>query len=41
MVADIHGNITTGSITDNNVFFWYSRGVWQFVAAATPDNVRV
>lgn len=31
MVADIHGNLTTGVWSDNNVFFEYHDGYWQFV----------
>ena len=38
-VADIHGNITTGKKGDDNVFFAYDHGYWQWVAAATPENV--
>ena len=29
MVADIHGNLTTGVWSDNNVFFEYHNGMWQ------------
>ena len=38
-VADIHGNITTGKKGDDNVFFAYDHGCWQWVAALTPDQV--
>lgn len=31
MVADIHGNLTTGVWSDNNVFFEYHNGMWQWV----------
>lgn len=31
MVADIHGNLTTGKYTDKDVFFAYVDGFWQFV----------
>ena len=31
MVADIHGNLTTGVWSDDNVFFEYHNGMWQWV----------
>ena len=31
MVADIHGNLTTGKYTDKDVFFAYLDGFWQIV----------
>lgn len=31
MVADIHADLTTGVWSDNNVFFEYHNGRWQFV----------
>lgn len=31
MVADIHGNLTTGKYTDKDVFFAYLDGFWQVV----------
>ena len=30
MVADIHGNLTTGSPYDKDVFFYYNGGYWEF-----------
>ena len=33
-VADIYGNITTGVPTDDNVFFVYGSGCWQWCAKA-------
>lgn len=30
MVADIHGNLTTGTPYDKDVFFYYNGGYWEF-----------